>query len=173
MKKTALKVRPLLIGCLLLNLTLTFPGSAFATTQWFWSHGHTAKVQAPWDTTGMFYMGWGLEFIENTGTGNWIHIAIPSPATVDNSLMRARYIKIRFYTGSADAWISDVHVWNGESLVKQFTGFNWSGDWQTQQLDLGSLINFDKGLGLSIFVRAGVESLNHKFIFSGAGARFE
>jgi hypothetical protein len=166
------KMPAIIMSCLVWSLMFAVPGSASATSEWYWCHGHSAKVEFPERAT-MSYKGWGLDFGQLPGTANWIHFAIPTPTHLDARQMNARFIRIRFWTGSNDAFISEVHVWNAEVKIRQFTGLGWSGNWQTRELNLGSLVNFDEGLGVSIKVEAGVEMMSHRFIFSGAGARFE
>jgi hypothetical protein len=154
-------------------LVLSFPVSAVATAEWMWSHGTSAKVEYPDRTTNMVYRAWGLDFLQNSGVANWVHFAVPTPTHMDARLMTARYIRIRFYTGSVDAFISDVHIYNGETKVFEFSRLPWANGWQTRELDLGRLMHFDKGLGVSLYVAAGVEMMSHRFIFAGAGGRFE
>ncbi|MBI3950858.1 MAG: hypothetical protein HY314_10445 [Acidobacteria bacterium] len=76
-------------------------------------------------------------------------------------------------TGSGDIAITDIHVWNGDDKINEFTGLDWSGGMQTKELFLGNLVNFSKGMGVSIRILAGVEAVSHRFVLSGAGARFE
>jgi hypothetical protein len=114
-------------------------------------------------------MGWGLDLESNSGMTNWVHMPVPSKA---GDTWAARYFKLRFFTGSIDAWISEVHVWNGDTLVKQFTDLSYSGAYQTVQFDLGNRVAFTKGMSVSIKINAGVEPMSHRFIFDGAGAHF-
>lgn len=140
--------------------------------EWYWTHGNSATIQDKTVTDywagNSFEYGWGLDIRQKPGTSNWVHFAVP---TLGNTNKGARYIRLRFWTGSADAFVSDVHVWNGETKVKEFTG-PWSGGWQTVTLDLGSVVSFTKGMGVSMKINAGVESMNHRFQISGAGANF-
>jgi hypothetical protein len=114
------------------------------------------------------YFGWGTDVDLKPGLSNWVQLAIPTPGNLSQG---ARYIRLRFYTGSVDAFVSDIHIWNGEEKVKEFAG-NWSNGWKTVTLDLGAVTSFSKGLGVSIQIKAGVENLSHRFIFAGAGANF-
>lgn len=144
-----------------------------AYADWKWIHGtscHEEYVDRLVDRNpNRIRFGWGLDFIHQSGTWNWIHCAVPTNADFSDHV---RYIRLRFYTGSVDAWISQVHVYNGETRVKTFV-VNWKNGWYTRQLDLGFPRVFDKGLGISIETKAGVESMSHQFIFSGAGAKFD
>jgi hypothetical protein len=173
MRKAKCRIQVLLMSFFVVCFTLAIPASSTATSEWFWCHGHSARVQLPERATNMYYMGWGLDFLANSGAENWVHFAIPTPTYLEGRQISARYIRIRFYTGSVDAFISDVHVWNGDTQIRQFTDLPWANGWQTRELDLGALVNFDKGMGVSVKVQAGVEPMSHRVIFSGAGARFE
>jgi len=172
MSATRLKMHGLLIGCLAVGLGLSIPASASAGTQSFWSHGHTARVQFPENTTELRPYSVGLGFEQNSGMLNWVQIGIPTMTDVDGSPMSARLIKIRFYTG-AEVRVTQIDVYNGETYVRALAGPAPVAGWQTLELDLGSPVNFDRGMGLSIRVGAGVEQGNRWFILSGAGATFE
>ncbi len=155
-----------LLGFMLIALGL-FSGVAYA--EWMWAHGNTAELQSPGNCTSRYYMGWGLDIEHKPGLSSWVHIPVPSKS---GGTLAARYIKLRFYTGSVDAWVSQVDVWNGDTPVKKFTGLSYSNGWKTVSLDLGSPVAFNKGMSLSVLVKAGVESMSHRLIFSGAGASF-
>lgn len=182
------KAHALIMIYLILGLTLCLPEASLATSEWMWCHGHSAKVEFPERTDWMRYRGWGLDFHQRSTTDNWVHFAVPTPAQVDALTVRARYIRIRFWSTqeghTSRPLITDVHVYNGATLVREFANLNWrgTGTWQTKELDLGSLMAFNYGLGISIRVKAEViilkdeaESLQetYRFIFAGAGARFE
>ncbi|HOI96813.1 MAG TPA: hypothetical protein PK250_19080, partial [Syntrophobacter fumaroxidans] len=75
------------------------------------------------------------------------------------------------YTGSVDAWVSAIHIYDGVNKVKVLEG-SWSNGYKTVTVDLGSVRSFTYGLGVSVQIKAGVESMSHRFIFVGAGANF-
>lgn len=86
--------------------------------------------------------------------------------------MGACYLRLKFYTGSADAFVSEVHVYNGNQKKKEFKSLNLSDGWKDIQLDLGSKVAFSRGLGITVKIGAGVEMAGHRFIFAAAGASF-
>jgi len=49
------KVQSFVISCLVFGLILASPGWSSATSEWYWCHGHSAKVEYPERTTSMFY----------------------------------------------------------------------------------------------------------------------
>jgi hypothetical protein len=140
-------------------------------TDWNWTHGTSCheEFENRISDSNRNRFGWGLDFTQSSGTHNWIHCAVPTDADSND---KVRYVKLRFKTYSADAWISQVHIYNGETKVKSFT-VNWKNGWYTKTLDLVTPRSFDKGLGISIEIKAGVEMMSHRFVFSGAGARFD
>jgi hypothetical protein len=141
-------------------------------SNWLMIHGTSAKVQDSNTVSGMGYYGWGLEFVAGSGQLTWVHIAVPTAM----SATFATFIRIYFGSGP-NAPITQVHVWNGPTKVKQFSNLKLSGAQQYKELDLGGPIHFEAGMGISI----GVSGLNdpdstaasRKFTLSGAGAFFE
>jgi len=85
----------------------------------------------------------------------------------------SRYIALQFYTGSPDAIVKKVHVYNLATKVKTFEGtaggLNVSNGWYLKVLDMGSDISFS-AIGISVEVAAGVEMMSHRFLFTGACA---
>ena len=159
MKK--LLMSSLLVGAILLS------GPAYA--EWMWAQGNAAEVENPADCTYKHF-GWGLDIDQNSGKWNWVHIPVPSKA---GGNWRARYIRLQFYTGSADAFVSEIHVYNGNTKVKEFKDLTYSNGYKEVQLDLGYKMSFHRGMGITVKIGAGVESMSHRFIFSAAGANFE
>jgi len=146
--------------------------AAAAGAEWIAIAGHSGHIQDKTVTNyyagESFEYGWGLDIVQKPGTSNWVHFAVPGPAF---STKGVRYINLYFLTGSADAWVSDVDVYNGYTKVKSFTG-TWADGWQNVTLDLGWIRPFSKGLGISVKINAGVESMNHRFVFATAKANF-
>jgi hypothetical protein len=79
---------------------------------------------------------------------------------------KIRYIGLQFATGSADAVVDNVHVWNLNTRTHTFNALGWSGGSQIKILDLGSFQAFDV-IGLSIGVWSGVEMMDHSFEING------
>lgn len=106
-------------------------------------------------------LGWGLDFIQNSGTSNWIQYSIPTiPFT------KTRYLLIRYETGitgeTADSIIRKFHVYDGETLIYQNNSVNLTGGPDYTIIDMGEDKTILWGLGLSIEIGAGVESMNHR-----------
>lgn len=164
--KITRKIKTIASSCLLIS-SIGFTGMAQA--DWMYSQGNVAQIETPANNAVSKYMGWGLDLqLKSDGT-NWIHLTVPTPA---GGTLGAQLIKLKFFTGSADAWVSDIHVYNGEVRVKEFPGLDYSNGWQNIKLDLGSKMSFNRGMSISVKINAGVLPTDHRFVFSSAGAKF-
>jgi hypothetical protein len=152
---------------------LGFVASAQAQGYWSCTHGNAANIEYidRVATTDRVHLGWGLDFTQKPGLYNWVHFAVP---TVHGAT--SRYVALQFYTYSADAIVDKVHVYNLLNKVKSFEGaadgLGLSDGWYTPVLDMGSDIPVS-AVGISVEVGAGVESMSHRFIFTGACAFIE
>ncbi len=157
----------LLLGSFALVLAA---GTAQAALQWSCTHGQSGSVEYPsrLDSLDQVHIGWGLDFDQSPGLTNWIHFAPPSLHG-----QQTRFIALQFLTGSNDAIVKHVHVYNLAAKVKEFNNVNWTGGpLQIQVLDLGESMTFT-ALGISVGIGAGVEILSHRFWFTGACAAIE
>lgn len=154
-----------------LGVSLTAAAPVRAT--WFWTHGHSGKIEnldvTNWSVTNNLAWGWGLAFTLDDSSRTWAHYAVP---TIGNRRKVARYIKINFKTGSNDAWISAVDVWNGGDRLERFLGLVEFGGPKTITLDLGRKVNFSRGMGVSIEVTSGSNPDSHVIDILGVGANF-
>lgn len=151
--------------CLLLGVAIL---TGTARAEYMFAQGNVAEVENPADCTYK-YFGWGLDIAQDAGLSNWVHMPVPSKS---GGTWGARYIRLRFYTGSVDAFVSKIDVYNGSVKVKEFVGLSYSNGWKDIQLDLGSKMTFSRGMGISFKINAGVEMMSHRFVFSSAGANF-
>jgi len=144
---------------------LLLSGTAQAV-QWSCVHGSSGHIEFldRVATLDRNHIGWGLDFTLSSVLLKLVHFAPPTILQ-----QRTRYIALQFQTGSADAFIDSVHVYNLGTKVKEFDDLGWSGALQAQVLDLGSDMPF-VAVGISVEVKAGVESMSHNIIFTGACA---
>lgn len=159
--------KSLLVVSFLCLTVLCLSGTAHAT--WYWTHGHSGHVQDPSTVTTVVPRATGLEINMYDSTA-WVHYAVP---TVGDATRGARLIRVRFnIVGGMDSRISGVRIYNGNVLVKTFT-VNWhTPGWQTVTLDLGAIKLFPHGMGISLQLYAGPDSLTDSIIIAGAGANF-
>jgi hypothetical protein len=132
----------------------------------YFTHGHSGHIQ---DEGTIFagrskYVGWGLDF-DLEGIETWVHFAVPS---IGGGSYGVQYIQLDLKTGSVDAWVSDVHVYDGEVRFKTLQG-KWNS---LTTLDLGQVWTIHRGLGISVRCVRGVESMSHRFQFLDVGADF-
>ncbi len=167
--KTSMNIKTIVSICLF--IAVVGISSTAPAAEWMFSQGNVSEIEYLTNCSSYYYKGWGLDLNLKSGSSNWIHMTVPTPygSTVGYG---AKTIRLKIYTGSADAWISDVHVYNGNSKVHEFTGLTYSNGWKDFGLTMPSKINFNKGMGISICIKAGVEMMSHRFIFSSAGAYF-
>jgi len=154
-----------LLMCLCLVAAMFLSGTAYGA--WMYAQGNVTEIEYPGKCSNIRYAGWGLDFLLNSGQVNWVHMPVPTGPNT-----KARYIRVKFYTGSVDAWVSAIHVYNGNGKVKEFLDLSYSNGWKDIMLDMGSTINFLRGMGISFEIKAGVEMMSHRMIFSAAGANF-
>jgi len=169
--KTSMRIKTI-VSIFLFIAVLGVSGMATAA-QYMFTHGNVSEIEYPTNCSYR-YFGWGLDITHKPGLSNWIHIPVPTPYIVlptDNQALGARYIYLTFYTGSVDAWVSDIHVYNGGSKVFAIGNLNYNG-YKDIRIDMGKKIGFNRGVGISMKINSGVESMSHRFIFYSAGAYF-
>lgn len=132
---------------------------------WACTHGQTANIEYidRVETLDRVHIGWGLDFDQKPGLYNWIHI---SPPSVHGAF--ARYVALQFWLGSIDADVNKVHVYNLGEKIKSFDDLpGYSQGWHTEVFDLGSDLPIS-AVNLAVEIGAGVESMSHQFVFTGA-----
>jgi hypothetical protein len=173
MKEIVNDIRMKVTGCLVLLFLFGFTEPANAT--WLMIHGSGASIEDtdnPAVVTSYTRKGGGLEVKLDLGTSTWVHFAVP---TETEPRYCTRYLKIRVNMLNdfcQCSGISQIRVYDGETLIKTFnTGWNTPG-WQDISLDLGKKTAFSKGLGISVNIYTGPNGGYDSFVFSGAGADF-
>jgi hypothetical protein len=170
MKDTRQRMQRVLCGGLLMGGLLLMSAPAQAT--WYWTHGNSGHIEdmSVVENAGACTMGWGVDIQMTPGTTNWVHFAIPSMGDANKG---ARYIKLNYENESIDGWINQVDVYNGATMVGSFPYSPLDAGTRVITLDLGSIKSFNRGLGISVGISAGVEGgMAHHINFYGAGANF-
>lgn len=137
-----------------------------------WVHGHGLEVQSPEMISSLVRMGWGTVLECLPGTTNWLHMAIPTPVIINDVRLRLDTVMLSFTTGSTDAYIREVHVWDGPVRIAVFDGLNLSGDNPFVRLEVADRPWIWFGIGLSIGISVGVEQLSHHIEVWSAGCDF-
>jgi hypothetical protein len=159
-------------------LTAMLSGPARADYEWFFTHGHSGHVQdLSVVTTAPF--GDGLDVTLTTGLFTWVHFAIPSKTLSSTAGVvkqsKVRYLRLKFGTANGDIRLLKVHVWDGNSrfvVIEKDWASGWYGN-QDVLIDLGKAWNIYRGLGVSLEIDRGVESVDHTVTFRSVGARWQ
>jgi len=125
-------------------------------------HGHSGNIeyQDRVLNTDRQKLGWGLDIEQKPGLYNWLHYSIPTVP-----LTKTRYLLVRYQTGipgeTADSMITSLHVYDGENLIYFKDGLSLTGGPAITVIDMEEEKTISWGLGLSIGIGAGVESMSH------------
>jgi len=135
--------------------------SAVAISYASWIHGHSMQIEYPERLVSQRRAGFSINVEGKSGTTNWFHFAIPTPVIINDVRMRASSVMLRFKTGSVDAFVRDVHVYDGEKLIAAHNGVNLSKDHLFEPFVIPDTPQVLWGLGISIGVGFGVEMMSH------------
>jgi len=137
-----------------------------------WMHGHSMQVEYPDRIAWQRRTGMSFDIEGKPGTGNWFHFAIPTPVIINDVRLQADSIMLCFKTGSIDAFVQDVHVWDGRTRIAEFNNINLSGEQPFVRLVLPGAPAIWGGLGISVGVGFGAEAMDHTMEFYSAGCDF-
>lgn len=162
-----MKSRFILLTFAVLLCLGVFSDKAMAT--WYLVHGTSGHVE---DEASVSFSrtGRGLEVMPGGEPSIWVHFAAP---TIGGTTTGAQYVTLKFIVNHAvNSQISNVRIYNGNVLVKTFS-VNWSTlGYQSKTLNLGSVMSFPRGMGISVKITAGPDSGIDEYVFVGAGANF-
>jgi len=137
-----------------------------------WIHGRTLQIEYPDRIAREDRNGW-CAFVEGKpGTDNWFHFAVPTPVIINDVRMQIDSVLLIFKTGSVDAVVRDVHVYDGPWRIAVFDLINLTGDQPLVRLVLPGTPALGQGLGISLGVGFGVEAMDHTMEFYSAGCDF-
>ena len=132
-------------------------------------HGNSAQFETPDRAGTVLYKGWGIDF-GKSGVSNWIHYSIP----VRDPNLKLKSLSIKFYLGSHDVMIKDVHLYNANVKVHTANDVNWNrSGWSTKTIILPLLKSVSQGLGVSLQTAAGVESMSKRVVISSVCGTFQ
>jgi len=137
-----------------------------------WIHGHNMEVEYPDRLENFRRAASGTMVDGKAGTANWFHFAITTSEVLDNDSYAAGAIFVRFKSGSQDAYIKDVHIYDGEFKIFEFNDLKLHPDKFTTERFDPPLIELNYGLGISIRVEFGDSGASRRMDFSSAGAVF-
>lgn len=137
-----------------------------------WIHGHSMQIEYPDQIASVWRAGFYIGLEGKPGTANWFHFAIPTPVIINDVRLRVDSVMLSFNTRSADAFVRDVGVYDGDALIAMHENVNLSGDNRFVRFDVPDKPEVWLGLGISIGVGFGVEMMDHRMEFISAGCDF-
>ncbi len=146
--------------------------SAIKIAHAMWIHGHSMQIEYPDRVASQWRAGFSINVEGKPSSTNWFHFAIPTPVIVNDVRLRADSVMLRFKTYSVDAWVRDVHVYDGEALIAAHNGVNLSKDHLFERFLIPDRPEVLWGIGISIGVACGVEMMDHHMEFFAAGCDF-
>src|SRR5690606_34312657 len=81
-------------------------------------------------------------------------------------------VMLRFTTGSVDAFVRDVHIYDGENRIAVHDGVYLAEDNGFARFEVPETPPIRWGLGISLGVGFGVEMMAHTMSFISAGGDF-
>ena len=138
-----------------------------------WVHGHNMQIEYSDRLESVWRAGMYIRVEGKPGLSNWFHFAIPTPVIVNGNRLRADSVMVRFRTGSADAFVTAIHIYDGEKKIAAHDNLRLApNDWEWPRFDVPRNPKIRWGVGISIGVGFGVETMSHRMEFSSAGCDF-
>jgi hypothetical protein len=134
-----------------------------------WIHGHSMQIEYPDRIAYQRRTGMSFDIEGKPGTDNWFHFAIPTPVIINDVRLQADSIMLCFMTGSADAFVQHVHVYDGRYGIAEFNDINLSKDQPFVRLVVPGAPQILQALGISLGVGFGVEAMDHRMEFYAVG----
>jgi hypothetical protein len=176
MKRLSHNFKLLMMTMLFVGITLALSSTANARDAgWYGIHGHSGKVEneSAFEYTKPYGRGLLGKLKRNKAT--WIHFAVPCPPS--DEFQGVTDIRLQYYLGEATR-ITDIHVWAGKDrVISKKVSLSKRG-WDDEILNLGTLIRTPHGIGISVRVTCGSDTIPvwdsecGKFVFSSAGVYF-
>jgi hypothetical protein len=137
-----------------------------------WIHGNTMAIEYPDRIAFQEHVGYHFEVEGNPGTSNWFHFSIPTPVIINDVRLRIKAAMLVFATDSVDAFVRDVHVYDGSKRIGVFDDVYLSENAGFVKFDLPDRPQVFWGIGISVGVGFGVEMMGHRMRFLSAGCDF-
>jgi Matrixin/Putative peptidoglycan binding domain len=164
--------RRVLHGDDIAGITSIYGGYAIAYASWI--HGTSVTVELPDQLESVRRFGFFTRLIGKPNTANWFHFAIPTPVIVNNDRKVLGPCMLRFQTGSTNAVVRDVHIYDGEVRVAAHDGVNLSGNQPFRRFGVAHAPEVRWGVGISIGVSyLGGSSASRTIDLISAGCDFQ
>lgn len=137
-----------------------------------WMHGTGARIEYPERLNQILYRAFHTRIQGNANTGNWVHFPITTPvvgayrsggtgssgfsAVVMNyRRYRLEKVFVSFRSGSVDARVTSVHVYDGPKQIASFDNLNLYGEQYMRQFVLPGAPEVEQGVCISLGVDFG------------------
>jgi hypothetical protein len=138
-----------------------------------WVHGSGVQIEVPSALASVTRFAFFTRVVGNPGTSNWLHLAVPTPVIVEGTRLRAGSVLIRFRTGSANAFVHAVHVYDGEGKIANYNGLRRApASIETQRFAVPGNPLVLWGVGISLGVSFGSDSTPRNVDIVSAGCDF-
>jgi hypothetical protein len=135
-----------------------------------WIHGHSMEIEYPDRMASAIRRGYAFQIEGKPGTTNWFHFAIPTPVIINDVRLQVDSIMLRMSTGSIDAFVRDVHIYDGEARIAVHDGVYLAEDNWFVRFEVPETPYLRWGLAVSLGVGFGVEMMSHTMDFVAVGA---
>ena len=135
-----------------------------------WIHGHSMEIEYPDRMASAIRRGYAFQVEGKPGTNNWFHFAIPTPVIINDVRLQVDSIMLRMTTGSIDAFVRDVHIYDGEARIAVHNDVYLVEDNWFVRFGVPDTPYLRWGLAISLGVGFGVEMMSHTMDFVSVGA---
>jgi hypothetical protein len=134
-----------------------------------WTHGTSVQT---WLGNGIGMTRYGYYTrvdYGKSGAATWFHFAIPTPVGLSNVRQKIDKVMLQFETYGAT--VTNVHIYDGQNLLKEHNNLKLSGNWDFAEFDVPGKPEVFRGIGISVAVALGNGSPRY-ILFKAAGADF-
>lgn len=148
---------------------------ALSLKQAMWTHGHGMEIEFPDRIATTWRAGFFIRVIGKPNTTNWFHFHIPTTVIIKNKRLEIDSAMLRYRTGSANAAVTNVHIFDGENRIAAQDGLNLSpqGNFVFQRFNAPGKPDVLWGTGVTVGVRfGGGNDAQRTMEFAAAGIDF-
>ncbi len=137
-----------------------------------WIHGTGARIEYPERLSQILYRAFHTRIQGNANTGNWVHFPITTPVVgayrsggtgssgfsaveLDYRRYRLEKVFVSFRSGSVDARVTSVHVYDGPKRIASFDNLDLYGEQYMRPFVLPGAPEVEQGVCISLGVDFG------------------
>lgn len=143
-----------------------------AIVEAMWTHGHSMQIETPDRISRVWKAGFFVEIEGKPNTDNWFHFAIPTTVIVDDKRLRVGSAMLLLETLSAEAVVTQVHIYDGDTKIAEHNNLNLSGNAGFVRFDVPNHPAVQVGIGITVNVRFGGGASGRVVRFRSAGCDF-